>query len=409
MKKETIIIREKDIAVKVQNSKVNAIRTKDISRKAVRVYDNNYLGVSGAVGETSLNIIEQQAIENLQTKIAYPYALTKNLKDHRNYIENYQSEKDFVSTAETIVETLRSNFDDFIFSETIDLKEVEHQFKNSENLDLVYKDQIMNLGLLVKEKSSANLFDTVLMYSGRHFDINQFVAFNKKLLNACRHKVALPKKEKLPVFMIQSHQVKGFLMRNLNGEVYANGGSLFDKKVGETLFNKKITLIQNYDSKIVQRSFFDNEGCVLENDQLPLIENGMLKRVFTDKKTAAKHNLEHTASASGNYDDIPKVTGTSVTFKTDSTELKKVLGNQRAILVILSAGGDFNADGKFASPVQSAYLFDGEEVLGKLPEFSIESNIYDMLGEDYIGTFAAPNLYFSDQTQIQGFYLTIKA
>jgi PmbA protein len=35
--------------------------------------------------------------------------------------------------------------------------------------------------------------------------------------------------------------------------------------------------------------------------------------------------------------------------------------------------------------VQLAYLFDGETLLGRLPELNVSSHLYDMFGQDLIG------------------------
>jgi PmbA protein len=90
----------------------------------------------------------------------------------------------------------------------------------------------------------------------------------------------------------------------------------------------------------------------------------------------------------------------------DHVDAKKALKGQLAILVIVASGGDFTSDGQFASPVQISFLFDGEKILGKLPEFQMRSQLKTMLGDDYIGTFDTP-FYFGDHERIQGYYMDI--
>ena len=55
------------------------------------------------------------------------------------------------------------------------------------------------------------------------------------------------------------------------------------------------------------------------------------------------------------------------------------------LLVMFAGGGDFTPDGKYASPVQLAYLTDGEKLIGRVPEFTIKSSIYDIFGKNFIG------------------------
>ena len=197
-------------------------------------------------------------------------------------------------------------------------------------------------------------------------------------------------------------------MRQLNGETYGNKASLFDNKIGKKIFNEKLTIIQNNNPKTSYSIFFDTEGVTKENDSVTLIENGVLKRVFTDKKNAEKFNLEHTGSATGEYDDVPSLGFTSIQPKIDSTDIQKVLDGRNAILVMVAAGGEFNADGNYATPVQASYLFDGQNILGKLPDFNMSNDIYNMLGKDYIGTFNSEDLYFGEHQFLLGCYMNIK-
>jgi len=153
--------------------------------------------------------------------------------------------------------------------------------------------------------------------------------------------------------------------------------------------------------------FFDMEGTVLENDSYTLIDKGRLTGVFTDKRSADMYNLPHTGAASGGYDDMPMLQGAPLRFDVDSEDIKKALGGRPALLVAVSSGGDFTADGSFAAPVQVGFLFDGERIIGKVPEFTMSSHLNKMLGEDYIGTFENKHLYLGEGLTLQGFNMKI--
>ncbi len=406
MKTEFITIRNIETAAKIVGTKVDAVRIKDITKKGVRVYNNEKIGVSGAIGDIPDNVLIEKAVENLSTGIEYPYDLEKELVDHRKYSELSMSGEELLEVTEEILEELKKNYDQFLFSEKISVKEMIVQMRNSEGLDLEYKDAWFELGLILKEKSSANLFDGHIQYFGRTFDKQKFWDFNKGYLDAYDKKAELPTGEKLPVFVMDAFELNGFLNKSLNGERYANGSSVLSGKLGEQLFNEKITFGQNYDSKMTFEPFFDNEGVVLKNDRLSLIEKGKFINVFTDKKTAATYDLPHTGAADGAYDGVPNLTITQLKFETDSADLKAAMNGQMGIFVVVSAGGDFTPDGSFAAPVQVGFLFDGERFIGKLPEFTMRSNLWTMLGEDYIGTFDNP-FYIGENSQVHGYFMTI--
>ena len=129
MDKEFITIREKETAVKIQNTKINAIRTKDIVKKGVRVYKDEKIGISGAIGDISDKALVDNAIENLSANISYPYDLSAELKDHRDYSKEKISSNDLAELAEKILERLRKEYSDFDFSESINTKEITYTMK----------------------------------------------------------------------------------------------------------------------------------------------------------------------------------------------------------------------------------------------------------------------------------------
>ncbi|NLL48306.1 MAG: hypothetical protein GX249_06960 [Firmicutes bacterium] len=411
LKQEFITIQEKETTARVQQSQVQAVRLKDITKKGVRVYQDGKIGISGAVGDVSEQLLLENAKENLAAGIEYPYPLTKDRKDHRAYNDAPLSSGQVLEHAEEILAVLRSEYSDFTFSEFVASNEIRVQMKNSEGLDLEYQDAFFNVQLILKEKSTANLFDGGLAYQSRQVNLDRFLDFNRHFLEAYRNKVELPAGERLPVFTLGAAIPNGFLARSLHGERFAKGSSLFSGKLGEELFSEKVSLDLLRDPKRSLRPFFDAEGVVLPESGISLIERGRLLRVLTDKKTAQTYNLEHTGAATGAYDDPPTIDGAhgqSLFFRTDSADIKGVLGNQLAIFAFIFSGGDFTADGSYASPVQISFLFDGERLLGKLPEFTMRSHINRMLGQDYIGTFDNESLYVGDiPTQLQGYYMTI--
>ena len=411
MKQEFITIREKETTARVQMSQVQAMRLKDITKKGVRVYRDGKIGISGAIGDVSDAFLLDSAVQNLSAGIEYPYPLSTDRTDHRCYNDKPMAAQELLNHAEKILTILREEYSDFSFSELISSSEITFQMRNSEGLDLEYRDALFAVQLVLKEKATANLFDGFLSCLSRQFDAEKFLAFNREFLEAYRNKVDLPEGDVLPVFTMETSVLLRFIGRELHGERFAKGSSLFSGKMGEELFSDRVNIELLRDPRTTIAPFFDTEGVVLPDDRLTLIEQGRLSRVLTDKKTAHLYNLQHTGAATGSYDDPPTIDGAqgrALAFRTDSEDVAAALKGQPAILALVCSGGDFTADGSYATPVQVSFLFDGKRVIGKLPEFTMRSHLNNMLGEDYIGTFDNTNLYVGDiPTQLQGYYMTI--
>ncbi len=406
MKTEYITIRDRETTLRIMNTEIEAVRKKDIVRKGVRVIKENVIGVSGSIGEVPNEELIDQAEQNLSMGIRYPYELAKNIKRHEDYGEKSLQKDNWISQIEVVLETLKREYPEFDFSEKVGVNNRAVSYENTEGLELEYRDTYMDLEFVLKEKSSVNLFDGFLLYTGRSFDEGLFLDFNRNLLKAHMTPVELPDGHSLPVFMFNTERLDGYLGKALSGENYAVGSSIFKGKMNQKLFDSKVTYCQNFDGREVYRPFFDMEGTLLKGDKLPLIENGELVNVFTDKKTAECYGLPHVGGATGDYDGMPRLENTTIKAEVDSSAIKDVLKGELAVLVFMAEGGDFTSDGGYATPVQLSYLFDGDRILGKLPEFSVSSNLYKMLGEDYLGTFRNP-FYMGENSTLQGYRLKV--
>ncbi len=407
MKKETVTIQNIETAVRVQDSQIAAIRKKDIVKKAVRVYDKGLIGIGGAVGDIGWQTLEKNAVEDLASDIAYPFTLEADRKDHRDYRRKSYTDEGLQMAMEKVLSNLREKFPSLRFGQGLNQKETLYRMENTEGLDLSYRDIHTELFLLVKEKESAGLFDNMILYYGRDFDPDRFLTYAEDFFGAYANEASLPEGDKVPVFFLMNDNLNAFLNRALSGEAYANKSSILAGKLGKKIFNDKITIEQNRDPERTFEPFFDTEGVVKPADSVELVKDGKLVNVFTDKRTAAEENLEHTGAAGGGYDDVPSLSRAPLRFATDTKDIKKTLGDKPAVLVIVSGGGEFTADGKYGAPVQCSYLFDGKKLLGRLPEFTLQSEFFDMLGKDYIGTFATDVVPYTDKPRLQGFRMRI--
>jgi hypothetical protein len=60
-------------------------------------------------------------------------------------------------------------------------------------------------------------------------------------------------------------------------------------------------------------------------------------------------------------------------------------GGEEGILIVLAGGAGSTPTGGFGFPVQLAFAFDGEELIGRLPQLKVAGNLFAMLGKGYRG------------------------
>ncbi len=383
--------RKNESTLRVVEGKVYSVRQKDITKTGCRIYKDGFMGVAGTLGEAT-DETWAEAEKNLGLKVSYPFEPEKNKEKTIDYRKEAVETKELLKQVEEILDYLNKNYSDFSFDGYVFDTETDTSMENEEGLKLCSKDRVYSIAFIIKDNNLANIMDLQVEVSGRTFEKEKLIRIAEGYLQAFRNKVELPTEE-LPV-IINPFLIGQQLESDLSGERIGTKTSLLAGKEGQKVFSDKVTLYTSIDRDpmFYGQSFFDAEGKFSE-EPCVFVENGVFKKPFADKRVAQKYGFEETGSASGEYDDIPTITSMELLqFKTSDKTLKELLGGKLGILIDIASGGDFTSTGDFASPVQLAYLTDGEKLIGKLPELNISGNIFDILGDGFIGYSKDDNL-----------------
>ena len=387
MIKEKYIKNLKEISINILQSNIKSVRKKDITKTGFRVYENGFVGIAGAVGKVDELELEKRAIENLRLEIPYPYEPSTNLVKKVDYRKETLSHEEFVKEVEELLEILKKEFPDFIFSNNIYIKDFETKLINNKGIDLTHVDRVVVASIVIKEKNSVNVFDALSTYIDREYSRDKILNNIREMLTAYKNKIELPSKGKQPVVFIADDGLTLIkIVEEMNGYKVGTGASLFKDFIGEKKFSDKFTLYQSAEEEELSGvEFFDAEGVVNPDYKYTLIENGRIITPYTDKKTASQFNLPLTGSASAEYDKVPSLAPRNLVVKSSDKTLKELINGQQGIAVLIASGGDFTQEGVFGTPVQLAFLTDGEKLLGRLPELTISGELYSMFGDDFVG------------------------
>jgi PmbA protein len=373
----------KEISLNVTQSKIDSVRKKTITKSGCRVYNNGYIGIEGTLGEPTENTWKK-AETNLLAKVPYISEPEKDRKHIRDLRKLDISDKEFISTMENILDILHKEYPDFIFSNKINMVETEISMTNDVGLHYINYDKTIDIELLIKHVDSFNIFDTVILNQSRDLEDEAILIMVKEMIEGYKNKVDIPDSKK-SIIIIQQSELLRKIEEELNGEAIGREISLFNEKINSKAFSDKVTIYQDSTEDKFHTPFFDMEGVINENDKYNLIEKGVIKNAYTDKKSSIEFSMPLTGAASGSYDEVPALSGAMLSIKSGGKNLKELLNGELAILVIAASGGDFTSEGNFASPVQMAMITDGEHIIGRLPEFNISGNLYEMFGEDFVG------------------------
>jgi len=385
MTTEKYSIRNKSTELSVANNTITGIKKSDTVKTGIRVYDRGCIGVAGAIGAYDEGEMAGRARHMLKFNIPYDCQPAGEASRSVDLSGSFElSEVDFVRGSEELLGMLSRNHPNFAFNHKIIYEESEERLSNDLGADYAFRDKVVQFQLLFKSKGSKNLMDCMGVSVERGFDLDIIYKSVSEACSCYDEKVDAPE-EKMPVVFLHSSMTLLMKFLDLSGRAMGTGASLFSGKIGEKLFSDDFSLCVQRDPAAHYASFFDAEGTVLDGDNFPLIDKGVLKAPFSGKKIAKQYGYPVTGSASAEYDSVPDTSHECIGVSSGTKTISELLGGRKAIYIVFASGGDFTAQGEFASPVQSAFLFDGRNLLGRLPQLSIRSNVYDMFGKDYIG------------------------
>lgn len=171
------------------------------------------------------------------------------------------------------------------------------------------------------------------------------------------------------------------LMLGLNGKNVYTRNSPMAGKIGEKLFDDKITVVD--DATLSGRygsAPYDDEG--LAHRPVTLVEDGVLRGFFYDLKTAAQAGVESTGNGSRGLFNPPSPSPTNLLIGAGETPVAEMLASiEEGLLVEIPLGlGQGNViSGAFSNALGLAFKVEGGEVVGRVKDVSIAGNIYELL------------------------------
>ena len=386
MEKEFIKNTTRSVTLNVTGGKIDSFREIEKTTGTVRVYENGCIGVAGCLGEPDEAALTERAKEALGFGIPYPCRLDGPLVREELHDEEILPIPAFIPTMQTFLDRLGELCLRFAFSNKISLEYNRSEYRNSAGRRLVSAGREISVDLLAQSRGSGNLFDTGFEWSGDRFDPEALLAQFKKEYDAFYRPAELAP-GRWPVIAVSEGLVAGFI-RNFIGDLYAAGASLLSGKLGEKVFSDRLSLrIDKNPATAHGFPFFDAEGSAAPDFRPTLVEDGVLKGLLTTKKTAGLYGLPALGTATAAYDGVPELGFDVGKIRLEPTakSLKELVPG-KAVYVIAAAGGDVTPDGRFASPVQMAYLMENGELVGRLPDLTVSGSFFDLFGRDYLGT-----------------------
>lgn len=171
------------------------------------------------------------------------------------------------------------------------------------------------------------------------------------------------------------------MMQALNGKSVYTGISPMAGKIGQKLFDSKITVQDDatIDGRFASAAY-DDEGVAHRRNTL--IQEGVLQGFLYDLKTAAQSGVESTGNGSRGLFSPPSPSPSNLVLGAGETPLAEMIaGIDDGLLIenVLGLGQGNVISGAFSNSASLAFKIVKGEIVGRVKDVSIAGNIYDLL------------------------------
>ncbi|MBN2386888.1 MAG: TldD/PmbA family protein [Anaerolineales bacterium] len=256
--------------------------------------------------------------------------------------------------------------------------------RNQRGLDVAFRTSPLSLGIEIDRIEGD---DVLIVYDqlGTTLWIDNYLDFARRLVEKLKlaRTITTLKPGKMPVLFAPTGSLALVLplSQGLNGKEVYKSTSPLRGKIGEKLFDEKVTVVDDgtIDGQFASASY-DDEGVPRRRNVL--VERGELKGFVYDLKTAAQSGVESTGNASRQLFYPPEPSFTNLMVQPGETPLKDMLaGIEQGILVedLLGLGQGNIISGAFSNPLALAFKIEKGEIVGRVKDLSIAGNIYELL------------------------------
>jgi PmbA protein len=385
---EVVNVHSESTTVGFESNRLKASQVEETKGIALRVVKNGRLGFAASSDESAIekliaNVLESAAYGD-EIPIVFPSPqLAPEVTTFDQNITELSIPR-MVEIGEEIIDLILQVEPDARVNVALE-RGVQHlSIRNQAETEVSFKRSPLSIVfevLRIKGDDVLSIFDVL----GTTVWEDDYLAFARRVGEKLElaQKSAIIRSGRMPVLFAPSGALVLSLplMLGLDGKGVYTGVSPMGGKVGEKLFDDKITIVDDptLDGRFGSASY-DDEGVAHRRNVL--VEQGVLKGFVYDLKTAAQSGIESTGNGSRSLFNPPTPSPTNLVFQAGETPVAEIIaGIDEGLLVENALGlGQGNViSGAFSNSLSLAFKIEKGEIVGRVKDVSIAGNVYDLL------------------------------
>jgi PmbA protein len=387
---EVFIVSSEETPVQFEANRLKRIQGKQNTSVALRIIKEGRVGYAATTDLSDTQRLVANAAETapfgvqarfeLPTKTTYPQT-----KVFDPYIESTSIEK-MIALGEELITIITKHTRDIICEAMVAKDIISLKLMNSDGGQASYKKSVFSLSLwgsLIRGKD--------MLFVGESQSSCHPITTPKEVaevviqqLEFAKHRASVPTKP-LPVILtprgVASAIIPSLVMA-LNGKIVLQGASPIGNRLGEDIFDPKLSLWD--DSTIAYRPNSrpcDDEG--VPSQRTPLIEQGRVANFFYDLQTAALANTRSTGNGNRNG-GLPTPSPTTLVIAPGKTSFEEMVKDIKEGLVIEQLMGAEQGNilgGDFSGNVLLGFKIENGKIVGRVKNTMVSGNVYQVLKE----------------------------
>jgi PmbA protein len=388
-KAEVFWVSSEETPVHFQANRLKSIDSKQSASVSLRIIKNGRLGYAAASGEIDPRKLVDIAVETSQfgMEAKFDFPSFTSFPDVKILDPGVTCIKiaEMIELGQNLIDPVLKSTPGILCDAGVSKDTMSVRVMNSNGGCSSYHKSTFGLGV-----SGTLVRDTDMLFVGEGEEschpIKDTAAIIKTVLRQlelAKNTATVPTRN-LPVVFTPDGLVSAFLaalMTAFNGKTVLEGASPIGKRLGEIVFDPKLSLYDDPTIDFAPNSRpSDDEG--VPSRRTPLIEKGIIRNFFYDLQTAGQANAKSTGSGSRGRGGLISASPSAFILNTGDTTYDEMVSDIKEGLVIEQLMGAEQGNilgGDFSGNVLLGYKIENGKIVGRVKNTMVSGNVYQIL------------------------------
>jgi PmbA protein len=378
--------------IQFEANELKQVQTQESSSIALRIFRGGRMGFGIATGGGGWEVLVDMAVETSQfgSPANFQFPSSQDYSKVRIFdpkVEEIAMEK-MIEIGEEPIAKIKGHTPDILCDVQVTKGTSSISLMNSQGGEGGYEKSFFGLsleGILVRDTD-------ILWVSDSESSCRPDFARIDDLADRVIWQLEMAKKKatvstKLLPIIFTPHGVASALLSPLvlafNGKAVLEGASPLKDKLGEQVFDKKLSLWDDATVAYGVGSYpFDDEG--VPSQRLPLVTNGVVANFLYDLQTAALAGTQSTGNGGRAGGGFPSPAISSLVLGKGDVSFQAMVEDMKEGLIVEEVMGAEQGNllgGDFGGNVLLGYKVENGEIVGRVKDTMIAGNVYQVLKE----------------------------